>query len=235
MMDGGGVSAVPLEAKTSMVMVEDNLDLARTIQDFLGKAPQLCLMGSATGEASFKSLIAAHLPELALIDIGLDHPRSGLDLLVWLAREFPVVKPVIMTVNQGDVLEAYQRGARGYVLKTQLEILVPTLLDVSQGTIIIPPGVSDLLMGQMAEQAARWKTSYELMQLSEREREILALLKQGVTREDIAERLSISYFTVRRHIQNVLEKTGQPSVREVLKKFGEVLGTQGPLRGLGAD
>lgn len=219
----------------SLVLVEDNLDLARTIQDFLEKTPRLSLAGAATGEAGFKSLIATHLPELALIDIGLDHPRSGLDLLVWLAREYPVVKPVIMTVNQGDVLEAYQRGARGYILKTQLDILAPTLLEVGRGRTIIPAGVSDLLMRQMAEQAAQWKKSYELMQLSEREREILALLKERMPREEIAERLSISYFTVRRHIQNVLEKTGQPSVREVLKKFGEVLGTQGPFRGLGAD
>jgi two-component system response regulator NreC len=216
-------------------MVEDNLDLARTIEDFLRKAPQLSMAGSATGEAGFKSLITTHLPELALIDISLDHARSGLDLLVWLAREYPVVKPIIMTVNKGDVLEAYQRGARGYVLKTHLDILVPTLLEVSQGRTIIPPGVSDLLMRQMAEQAAQWKKTYELMQLSEREREILALLKKGVSREDIADRLSISFFTVRRHIQNVLEKTGQPSVREVLNKFGEVLGSQGPFRGLGAD
>ena len=49
-------------------------------------------------------------------------------------------------------------------------------------------------------------------------------------RDSIADRLAISFFTVRRHIQNILEKTGQASVKDVLKKFGEVLGGDGPFR-----
>ena len=136
-----------------------------------------------------------------------------------------------MTVNRGDVLEAYQRGAKGYVLKSSLEILVPTLREVAQGKVIIPPGVGELFVEQMAAQTARFKISMELLEMSEREREILALLKAGVSREDTADCLSISFFTVRRHIQNILEKTGQSSVKEVLKKFGEVLSDSGPNRG----
>ena len=146
-------------------------------------------------------------------------------------RQLPIVKPVIMTVNRGDVLEAYQRGAQGYVLKTGLEILVPTLREVSQGKLIIPPGVGELFVQQMAAQTAQYRKAMELMQMSEREREILALLKREISREAIAYRLGISFFTVRRHIQNILEKTGHGSIREVLQKYGEVLGSPGPNRG----
>lgn len=217
--------------RLSLVMVEDNLELSQTVQAFLAQSPELEVVGVARGERDFKQLVEAHVPELALIDIGLDHPRSGLDLLEWLAREFPVVRPVIMTVNRGDVLEAYQRGAKGYVLKTGLDILAPTLLDVGRGGLIIPPGVGELFVQQMAAQTAQWRKSLELMQLSEREREILSLLKDGVGREDIADRLHISFFTVRRHVQNILEKTGEPSVKDVLRRFGEVLGGGGTFRG----
>lgn len=215
----------------SVVMVEDNPDLSQTVQAFLAQAPDISLLGAASGKKDFKALIEAHLPDLALVDIGLDTPRTGLDLLEWLARDYPVVRPVIMTVNRGDVLEAYQRGARGYVLKTELEILVPTLREVSQGKLIIPAGVGELFVEQMATQTAQFRKSIELMQLSEREREILALLKAEVSREAIADKLNISFFTVRRHVQNILEKTGEGTVREVLKKFGEVLGGAGPYRG----
>jgi DNA-binding NarL/FixJ family response regulator len=45
-------------------------------------------------------------------------------------------------------------------------------------------------------------------------------------REDIGDRLGISFFTVRRHIQNMLQKTGEPNVRSILEKFGEVLGAK---------
>lgn len=225
------MSTAPMENRVTLVLVEDNLELSQTVQAFLAQDPRLEVLGSARGEADFKRLIEAHLPDLALIDIGLDTPRSGLDLLEWLAAGFPVVRPVIMTVNQGDVLEAYQRGAQGYVLKSNLDILVPTLREVSQGKLIIPPGIGELFVQQMAAQTARYRKSMELMQMSEREREILDLLRQEVPRETIANRLSISYFTVRRHIQNVLEKTGEKSIRDVLQKYGEVLGGPGPNRG----
>jgi DNA-binding NarL/FixJ family response regulator len=215
----------------SLVLVEDNPDLALTVKDFLSLEPRILVMGEAREEKTFQKLVGEHLPDIALVDIGLTHARSGLELLAWLRKEYPVIKPVIMTVNEGDVLEAYQLGARGYVLKSQLHILVPTLMDVSEGQLIIPPDVGALFISQVAASAALWKKSLELERFSEREREILLLLKAGISREKIGEQLSISFFTVRRHVQNILEKTGEPSVRAVLEKFGEVLSRKGPLSG----
>jgi DNA-binding NarL/FixJ family response regulator len=212
------------DTRITLVMVEDNPDLAQTVLDFLSAEPAIEVLGAANNVKGFKEHIQKHIPEVALIDIGLDTPRSGLDLLTWLRTEFPVVKPVIMTVNQGDVLEAYNLGARGYVLKNHLEILASTLLKVKEGQLIIPPEVGELFLNQVAASTALWKKSIELERFSEREREILRHLKAGMRREDIGDRLGISFFTVRRHIQNMLEKTGEPSVRTILDKFGEVLG-----------
>lgn len=205
-------------------MVEDNRDLSQTVQDFLGAEPRLEVAGVAEDTKGFQAQVAAHLPDLALIDIQLDTPRAGLDLLLWLRKFYPVVKPVIMTVNQGDVLEAYQSGARGYVLKSRLEILCSTLLEVSDGKLIIPPEVGELYVRQVAASAELWKKSLELERFSDREKEILRLLRDNMRREDIADKLSISFFTVRRHIQNMLEKTGEPTVKAILEKFGKVLG-----------
>lgn len=215
-----------IPSRFSVVIVEDNLDLAQTVQDFLSGESALEVIGVAHEVKGFKSLIQTHMPDLALIDIGLDTPRSGLDLLAWLRKEYPVVKPVIMTVNQGDVLEAYNLGARGYVLKSGLEILGPTLLEVSRGKLIIPPNVGELFLQQVATSNIQWKKSLELERFSDREKEILRLLREGLRREEIGDRLKISFFTVRRHIQNMLEKTGEPTVRAILEKFGEVLGAQ---------
>lgn len=209
----------------SLVMVEDNLDLAQTVQDFLRTEPLLHLAGAAQDSRGFQDHIAAHLPDLALIDIHLDTPRAGLDLLLWLRRNYPVVKPIIMTVNQGDVLEAYQNGARGYVLKSNLEILCGTLMAVSEGKLVIPPEVGELYVRQVSAAAELWKKSMELERFSDREREILRLLRANMRREDIGEKLGISFFTVRRHIQNMLEKGGEPTVKALLERFGKVLGT----------
>ena len=209
--------------QVSVIMVEDNPDMAMTIKEFLGGESGILLMGEARDEKSFQKLIARHVPELALVDIGLTHSRSGLELLAWLRQEYPVIKPVIMTVNEGDVMEAYQLGARGYVLKSNLEILVQTLLEVSEGQLIIPPEVGALLVNQMADSTILWKRILELAQLSDREKNILRMLKQGLPREDIAKQLAISFFTVRRHIQNILVKCDETSIRAVLLKFSAAL------------
>ena len=94
------------DAPLSLVMVEDNLDLAETVEDFLKGEPRLNVTGIAHDSQGFRDLAVAHMPDLALIDIHLDTPRAGLDLLQWLRKPYPVIKPVIMTVKQGDVLEA---------------------------------------------------------------------------------------------------------------------------------
>jgi DNA-binding NarL/FixJ family response regulator len=211
------------ENTISLVMVEDNLDLAQTVADFLRGEPRLSLIGVAHDGQGFQDLIASDIPELALIDIHLDTARTGLDLLLWLRKHYPVVKPVIMTVNQGDVLEAYQNGARGYVLKTDLEILCATLVEVSRGKLIIPPEVGELYVKQVAASADLWRKSVELERFSIREKEILRLLQANIHREIIGEKLGISFFTVRRHIQNMLDKGGEPTVKALLQRFGKVL------------
>ena len=207
------------------MIVEDNLDLASTVQDFLRDEPRLEVVGVAHESQGFREQASLLLPNLALIDIHLDTPRAGLDLLLWLRKHCPVVKPVIMTVNQGDVLEAYQGGARGYVLKNNLEILCGTLLQVSQGHLIIPSDVGELYVQQVAAAADLWKKSAELERFSDREKEILRLLGAGMRREAIGEKLGISFFTVRRHVQNMLEKAGEPTVKTLLTRFGRVLGS----------
>jgi DNA-binding NarL/FixJ family response regulator len=222
---------MPSNTQISLIMVEDDVDLCHTVGDFLQGEEAFQLLGMAHEEKGFQDLVRKHLPDLALIDIGLNTPHTGLDLLEWLRKEYPVVKPIIMTVNEGDVLEAYRRGARGYILKSKLETLIPSLQDVHQGKLIIPPEVGELFVQQVMASRALWKKSLEFQQLSEREREILQFLKEGKSREDIGDALGISFFTVRRHIQNILEKTGDSTIRSVVEKFGEVLGGEGPFRG----
>jgi DNA-binding NarL/FixJ family response regulator len=211
------------DARIPLVMVEDDPDLSQTVQDFVRQSPDIELLGAASNEAGFKALVEKHVPSMALIDIELDTKRSGLNLLEWLRAEYPVTRPVIMTVNRDDVLEAYNRGARGYVLKTELQIIVPTLLDVHRGKMVIPPNVGELFVQQVAAQQALFRKSMEMERFSDREKEILRMLKAKVHREKIADQLHISFYTVRRHIQNILEKSGEETMKALLDKYGKLL------------
>ena len=210
----------------TIVLVEDNVDFAHTVRDFLAAEPGFDLVGIAHRETDFFPLIARHLPDIALMDLGLSRPDSGVELMKALAKEFPVVLPVVMTVNEKEVLRCYEIGARGYILKSRLESLAGILRRVYEGQLIIPPDVGEILVRQMAEQGRLLRQSQTMGLLSEREKEILVLQKNGLAREAIADRLCLSPFTVRRHFQNALEKTGLHSVKELMAKYGEVLGDQ---------
>src|SRR4051812_36876636 len=81
-----GSLSMSADAPLSLVMVEDNLDLAETVEDFLKGEPRLKVAGIAHDSQGFRDQVVAHMPDLALIDIHLDTPRAGLDLLQWLRK-----------------------------------------------------------------------------------------------------------------------------------------------------
>lgn len=216
-----------IAGKFRLVLVEDHSDYADTLVAILSGAPELEVVGVAPTEGLFRTLIAENLPEMALIDLGLQHSNSGLGLLSWLSRDFPAVKPVVLTSSEDRVLACYEAGARGYLLKSHPEELVPTLLRVSRGELVIPPNVGELFLQQVMLQGAILRQNQELSCLSEREKEILVFLHQGLTREEAANRLSISFYTVRRHLQNALEKTGSNSVKELIQTYQAAFGHLG--------
>ena len=146
----------------------------------------ITLVGMAHDEASFQDNIRHHLPEIALLDLGLSRPDSGADLITWLAREYPVVFPVILTANESEILRCYQLGARGYMLKTRLETLGEVLRNVHSGQLIIPPDVGEFLVRQAMQQARQLAQTQTLSHVTEREKEILHLLKSGLGREAVA-------------------------------------------------
>jgi DNA-binding NarL/FixJ family response regulator len=207
-----------------VVLVDDNPDFAYTLRDLLSLEKNIQVVGIALNEADFRALILSEMPDLALIDLGLSHSKAGLGLLSWLARDFPAVKPVVMTSSEEDVLACYQAGARGYVLKSHPETLAATLRNVQAGQLIIPPQISAILMRQVLQQATILRQTQELARLTDREKEILRLLQKGVSRDEIAEKLQISFYTVRRHLQNALEKARVDSVKSLLESYKEALG-----------
>lgn len=217
------VQAAPLNAMT-VVLVDDHPDFAYTLLDLLRLESDIRVLGVALNEGDFRTFIPIELPDLAIVDLDLSHPRAGLGLLSWLARDFPAVKPVVLTSSEREVLACYQAGARGYVLKTQPESLVPTLRQVQAGQLIIPPNIGEILMRQVTQQTALLRQTQEMARLTDREREILRLLKGGVSRDQVAEKLQISFYTVRRHLQNALDKAGVDSVKSLLECYKEALG-----------
>ncbi len=209
--------------KITLALVEDNVDFCMTVLDYLADVPEVECKGYAHDESAFQDLVDREKPDLVLLDINLSQERGGVTLLSWLREKHPGIKAVMMTVNESDVLECYDLGARGYLFKSKLENLDRVIREVAEGGIVIPPDTAEVLVNLARADRIRWQKKLTLMKFSDREMAILKGLKAGFSREKIGDNLGISYFTVRRHVQNLLHRAGKDRVKEVLEEYGDVL------------
>lgn len=176
--------------------------------------------GCATTAAGGEEVILEHKPDIAVVGVDLPDER-GTELVRRLNERSPSPKFVIYTgLNDPDLLEAaYRSGASGLVAKPAgLPVLVDALHEVWRGGRYFDRSFAK---GQGNGSAPR-KT------LSERESEILGLLAQGLTGEEIARRLVLSPETVRTHVRNAMEKLGAKTRTEAVVKALERGETQIP-------
>jgi DNA-binding NarL/FixJ family response regulator len=175
------------------------------------------VLGCATTAARGEEVIREHRPDLAVVGIDLPDER-GTELVRRISGNGVGSKCVIYTgLNDPDLLEAaYRAGARGLVAKPAgLTVLVDALREVWRGGRYFDPSFRE----SNGDESAAGKT------LSGREAEILGMLAEGLTGEQIAKRLVLSPETVRTHIRNAMEKLGARTRTEAVVRaldLGEV-------------
>jgi DNA-binding NarL/FixJ family response regulator len=149
-------------------------------------------------------------PEVVLMD--LDMPEiNGLAATRLISADLPTVKVVILTASEddADLFEAIKSGAQGYLYKNLDSGEIYRLLEgVAQGEPALTPGLARKLLGEFARPAPVARVPNEPSPaLTDREREVLDLLVQGVTsNRELAERLVVSENTVKYHLRNILDK-----------------------------
>ena len=151
-------------------------------------------------------------PEVVLMDLHMPE-LDGLAATRLISAEQPDVKVVILTASEedGHLFEAIKSGAQGYLFKNlAAEELFQLLEGVARGEPALTPALARKLLGEFARHAAATPTPHVLeglAVLTEREREVLDLLVQGITsNRELAERLVISENTVKYHFRNILDK-----------------------------
>jgi len=150
-------------------------------------------------------------PDVALMDLNMPE-LGGLDATRLISAEQPEVKVVVLTASEddADLFEAIKSGAQGYLFKNLNSAEFFRLLDgVAQGEPALTPGLARKLLGEFARPPAPAATTTppEAQSLTEREREVLHLLVQGVTsNRDLAQRLVVTENTVKYHLRNILDK-----------------------------
>jgi DNA-binding NarL/FixJ family response regulator len=186
-------------AVTKLVVIDDHEALRGGLELMLDQSG-FEVVGSAGNAAAALDLVEHTDPEVALIDIRLPD-GNGIELTRDLLAKHPELAIVLYTGDaDADLLyEGLDSGARGYALKAgTMDELLAALRQVAAGGSYVDPRLDRILLSPRA-------TSH-VPQLSPREREIMHLMAEGHTAEQIGGQITVSVETVRTHVRNVIRK-----------------------------
>jgi DNA-binding NarL/FixJ family response regulator len=196
--------------KIRILLIEDNRILRDGITTMINGLKDI--MVAAVSDGSDNTISKAHTakPQVVLIDLGLESQNS-LEVVQLLKSEFSDVKIIGMGVNpaQPDIMEFVQAGAVGFILKNAtLDEVIKTIRAVVSGETVLPPIMTGSLFFQVAEHAIlKGKRNLKnAVRMTEREKEVIALIVEGMSNKQIGDNLNIATFTVKSHVHNILEK-----------------------------
>lgn len=188
-----------MDIQTRCVAVDDHPAVRQGLALLLAEAGDIDLVGAVgRGEPAMEA-IAEHAPDVAIVDIRLPGV-DGLALVRWIAEQAPQVKTVVYSAygDRGLLCDAIGAGVLGYVMKgSPPEDLIRAIRTVAAGDAFVDPSLSPTLLmsdGRPGEA------------LSEREREILQLLAEGLHTEEVAGRISLSAGTVKNDLGRAIKK-----------------------------
>jgi DNA-binding NarL/FixJ family response regulator len=190
------------------VMIVDDHEIVRTgLRMALEIEPDLQVVGEAAGGEEFLRRVASLRPDVVLLDV-LMEGIGGIEACRLAKAEHPALTVLMLTSHNDEqaVVAAVLAGAAGYVLKNVSRAdLLRAIRAAAAGGTPLDPAVARAVTGKLVELNRRARAS-EADLLSEREREVLHLVAQGLTNKEIAAQLAISEKTARNHISHILEK-----------------------------
>jgi DNA-binding NarL/FixJ family response regulator len=196
--------------KIRLLLIEDNRLLREGILAILKHQKDIEII-AASGESKDTFLKIRQLkPNMVLLDLGL-RSQNSLHVVEIVRKDFPEAKIIVMDLApvQADILQYVKAGANGFILKdASLSDFLITIRSVAKGSIVLPPLLVDSLFSQIVDHAVKEGKSRlnEAVKMTKREREIIALLGEGLNNKEIAQKIHVSTYTVKSHIHNIMEK-----------------------------
>ena len=200
-----------------IVLADDHELVVEGLRGLLQGEPDMEVVAVATDGKALMQAIKEHTPDLVVMDLQMPH-AGGLTCLEEIRKQKLDLKVLILTAfGDGESMQmAWELEADGYALKTDPpRQTVAAIRNVAHGHLVFPraarraPGPA-----RAGEEAADPQAS-----LSERESEFLALVAEGLTNAQIAERMSVTEHTVKFHLQNIFRKLGAANRTEAASLY----------------
>lgn len=204
----------------SLVLIDDNRLLREGLATMIHTQPGFKVLAASADVDEALRKVREAKPDIVLLDFGLED-RDSLSLTATVHGEVPEARIILMGLlpMQEDVASYVRAGASGFVMKdASFDQFFSTIRAVAGGAEVLPPALTNTLFTQIIRNTAGTSKAdvLESVRLTNRERQVVDLLGEGLSNKEIATRLHIAVHTVKSHVHNVLEKLALHSRLEVV-------------------
>ncbi|MGI6344726.1 MAG: response regulator [Bacillota bacterium] len=187
-----------------VLVIDDDQLVCQSLRTILEADAEITVVGvGGNGEEAVR-LFTALQPDVLLMDIRME-PVSGLVACERILQDFPRARVLFLTTFLDDeyIVRALRLGAKGYILKQDFESIIPALKAVQMGQSVFGDAIVGKLPRLMHQQTEK---DWDRLGITPKEKDITALIAEGLSNREIAEQLFLSEGTVRNYISVILEK-----------------------------
>lgn len=202
-----------------VLVVDDHTLVRQGIVGLLGSQPDIEVVGQANSGAEAVALVGELQPDVVLMDITMPG-IGGLEATRAVRERSPHSQVVILTIHDREdyLFQALRAGAAGYVLKgADVADLLAAVRAAQRGDVYLFPAATKRLVADYVRRAGSGQDREVWDGLTDREREILTLIAQGMTTPDIASSLFLSPHTVQSHRDHIMAKLGLHSKAALIR------------------
>ncbi len=188
-----------------ILIADDHAVVREGLRTLISSEPEMRVIGEAADGIQVVAKARAFQPDIIIMDLVMPH-KDGLQAISEITAESPNIRILVVTsfAEDAQVFSAIKAGALGYLLKDSLpQELLQALRDVYEGKLTLHPSIANKLIHELKEPPALPPAQDPL---TAREVEVLRLVAQGLSNQEIGEQLKISDWTVVTHVRNILGK-----------------------------
>jgi DNA-binding NarL/FixJ family response regulator len=186
-----------------VLVVDDHVIVRDGLAQVLASASDIELVGTASNGVEALVAVAEHMPDVVLMDLSMPE-MDGVEATRHIAAEHAGVRVLVLTAfsDQSRIMDALSAGAEGYLLKhSEPREIVAAIRSVYEGGSPLDPKAARVLLESR-------RTKQSDIALTDREQDVLLLVREGLANKQIARRLAISERTVKAHLTSVFQRLG---------------------------